>query len=845
MKKLLLTLLILLCLCTQAWAADYTVSTATTTVDGDTVCGGSACTSADKIIILKGARGDLLIKDFDGDGSYIEIVNEDSDAKVIITSDDTVGYGALSFDNCKYIDFKGNNDSDYTYGIKVIDDGGAPATTVYFYNNCDNIKFSYVEISNEGRTGTDGIGLQVPGSTGGSSVIFDAFEIHHLYIHETRYAAMYLGRNNPSGGDEPYIANFSVHDCLLENIGAYGITIKGVHGTSSYVNIYNNTIKNTNYYSGFSGAFSHGIHVQYYYGTTYASIYNNWIEKTYGPGIRVTDQEVGTANHQIYNNILVGCGTGDEEAYGHAIVLVSWSTPQAEFFQNTIIQPKRYALYKWYYGNGADFRDNIVAGAVLGEYGVYDEDNELVISSANTVGTVAAQEFTTWSDDSDYSNDDFSLQSDSPAVDASAAVGDSGAPALDYDSNIRSGTPDDGAYEYGGTQPPTGCNDISKDPNCVAWYEFSNNGNDTNTEVGTFHLDTNAGCTFAGAACADGTDTGTVTSDGDDELFDATESQEVTGDFTIAFTFSFAAELAGDDFDTLIGQWDLGENQRSWLVGIIDNGDADDTLVFYIGTDTDGDPSNHEGDGWATYLDTTNLDHNTTYRVVIVYDTDPADTKNSVATFYTYTAVDGVATGAKRTPARTDDDDTEQDGFPAAEISVFCTTNNDAASAGDTAATIYEAAIFNDKFTDAEAASFGAGEYAGSTAAVTSITTTADLTAAGFHSIYLNFNREVSAPSPGSPTIPVTYDYPVDPVTYTYYAMTDSDTAQFRTYAYAGYRQDAFVDAGIADAVVLPDGTTWTDPQDVAISLDISGLDTYPAHTVAIPIARHKIIIVN
>ena len=108
------------------WAADYEVSTSTSIVDGDKFCGGSACTSADTIIIKAGARGSLKFQDFNGSGSYITITNENTntDSKVEITGNGANGSNKiLSLYNCKYVDLRGNNDSDITYGIKVINDG--------------------------------------------------------------------------------------------------------------------------------------------------------------------------------------------------------------------------------------------------------------------------------------------------------------------------------------------------------------------------------------------------------------------------------------------------------------------------------------------------------------------------------------------------------------------------------------------------------------------------------------------------------------------------------------------------------------------------------------------------
>ena len=75
--------------------------------------------------------------------------------------------------------------------------------------------------------------------------------------------------------------------------------------------------------------------------------------------------------------------------------------------------------------------------------------------AANTYDTNASNmNFTTWSDDADYSNDDFSLTLTSPAVDSSGT----GFPSDDYAGTARpqGSAADDGAYEFvpTGGDPP-------------------------------------------------------------------------------------------------------------------------------------------------------------------------------------------------------------------------------------------------------------------------------------------------------------------------------------------------------------------------------------------------------
>ena len=101
--------------CDDADANTWCILTTDSTIDGDTFCGGT-CTSADEIIIEEGARTNLAFRDFNGNGSYIIIHNENGTSRVTITDEaDGAGTGILTFNDCHWIDFGGDNDPDFGF----------------------------------------------------------------------------------------------------------------------------------------------------------------------------------------------------------------------------------------------------------------------------------------------------------------------------------------------------------------------------------------------------------------------------------------------------------------------------------------------------------------------------------------------------------------------------------------------------------------------------------------------------------------------------------------------------------------------------------------------------------
>ncbi|MCK5466462.1 hypothetical protein KAI56_03135 [Candidatus Parcubacteria bacterium] len=390
-------------------AADYYVPTTTSTVDGDTFCGGGKCTSGDTIIIRGGARGGLLFQDFDGAGSYITITNENKNPNSRVVINGMSGKGCLSILNCKYIDLRGNNDGDLTYGIKVINDNTSKASgAVRVYGESDHIKLGYLEITCEGNTSITGNGIFVQDGFLSDAWTWDTFEIHHNYIHDTRYAGMYLGQNDPGYYKNPYIARVVVHDNILKNLGTYGMVIKGLNGgPNSY---YNNFVDTTGVVSRpdiIKDTWRSGIRIRTYTQDYSVDVYNNTVWNTVGPGILA-----GKGAHNIHDNIVCNAGTGNQEYFGHGIVTFL-NTDGVHIYDNIIIQPTIYGIYnRGSDTGGVTLSRNLIGDAGLGEWGESSSGDTIVSSGADAniyYDNVADFGFNVWSDDNTCSNDDFTF----------------------------------------------------------------------------------------------------------------------------------------------------------------------------------------------------------------------------------------------------------------------------------------------------------------------------------------------------------------------------------------------------------------------------------------------------
>ncbi len=390
----------------------YYVYPSDSIVDGRTFCDGP-CTSSDTIIIKGGTRGALEFRNLDGKGNYISILNEDSTEKVVISTGST---NALTITKSDYVDLEGNTNPDFAYGIKIIrtTDSGRD---IAILGGSDHIRIGHTELLFQ-ASGSDGTGIQIGYDNEGSSVLYDAIEIHHNFIHDTPYSGMYLGHNQGPeyDNDDPFVADISVHDNILEDLGAYGFNVKGVSPASGPCYIYNNTIRRTGLIWS-DPAKAHGISVHMFFGTS-AEIYDNLIEDTEGAGLIIGGgaHSDGGAAHNVHDNIIAGCGADGDSHYGHGILTEEYSN-NAHIYDNIIVQPTRYGLHnEW--GTGTQHIDrNLVCDPGIGYLQPDPQFVEGTGADANIYYPDCADAgFSAWSDDGDYSNDKFKVAGPSDSM---------------------------------------------------------------------------------------------------------------------------------------------------------------------------------------------------------------------------------------------------------------------------------------------------------------------------------------------------------------------------------------------------------------------------------------------
>jgi len=401
---------------------------------------------------------------------------------------------------------------------------------------------------------------------------------------------------------------------------------------------------------------------------------------------------------------------------------------------------------------------------------------------------------------------------------------------------------DMGAVIYSGDMAdiPTGCNDISMDANCVFWYEFSNNGNDSNVIKGSdpgttgYNLSSGNSPAFAGAACAEGTDTGLVTlADGDNDYLYTAAFDQLTGDVSGFFVGS-VADLA-DGEGCHFGQWEAGDDEKTWIIYFMNDG-GDYKVKFYIGHN-DGDGA--DGDGMvaltaqseaADYV----LTAGTVYKVVGRYD-------NSEDDAYIEVYNSSGTKLAENSDTSFLDANTQYTGS-AVELGINAYYNSGSAAGQNSTMVVYEAAMWNSFLDSDDSAALATGEYGSPVAAPTGLTMAGNVTTEGLWPVYLAFNRNIAPAINGTPSIPIVMDYPnLNPFnTITcYYSSVSGNTATFYCPGNSGYRQNSIGDAQVGDDISLNDAT-WEDltGENVTITSALAGLATYPStagHTVAIP----------
>ena len=244
--------------CDDADATTWCIQTTDSTIT-DADCGGS-CDGGDTIYLEGGNRTvDLNIQASGTTDNYITITNYPSDERVVFNKQDNTP--AILFTNdASWIDLRGDglSGNDWVegctdvscYGIVIqqeIEESAGSSMIRVQNSDSDNIKIGYIEIdaTNNNFYGCTGIRVDSVGLS--SAVTLSNYEIHHNYVHDTGYAGFYLGNNDfyndPDVDGSPGIENFNVHRNLLEDLGTYGMTLKGIAETNTLSEVHNNIIR--------------------------------------------------------------------------------------------------------------------------------------------------------------------------------------------------------------------------------------------------------------------------------------------------------------------------------------------------------------------------------------------------------------------------------------------------------------------------------------------------------------------------------------------------------------------------------------------------------------------------
>jgi hypothetical protein len=391
-------------------AQNYYVNTNVNIVDGGNFCSGK-CTADDKIIVKAGERERLRFQNFHGNGRYIVITNENSPSNepVRIVNRGGTGRALVNLIDSSWVDFRGDGDPDIKYGFDVFVDNPSSVSNLvtggaWIYGKSEYVKFGYVKITFDGYSSPYGIGLNIQDAYLPQTPqwIYQDIEIHNNYIEGSKYSGMYIGCPPANCPDNTYPSNagFSIHDNIIMNSGAYGLTYKRVVGPNNY--IFNNKIINTGLNptpANKGDSYKKGIGIKLIKWGIVVNVFDNYIENTPGPCVKVE----GTDSQMVYNNTLVKCGTGNNAELGSAIFL-SGSNHKVD--DNIIIQPTRYGVYND--GTGKMYVNrNLIGDAGLGDM----SGSNLVKGVGENVNVyhqdVADFNFVKWSDDGDYSNDVF------------------------------------------------------------------------------------------------------------------------------------------------------------------------------------------------------------------------------------------------------------------------------------------------------------------------------------------------------------------------------------------------------------------------------------------------------
>jgi hypothetical protein len=509
MKRSILSFLFLFCFVLKGFSFTYTISSGIHLVrHNSTLFPGVPkvtynlleinSTAGDVLVFANGTRGPLKIENMVGD-SLNPITIKNGTGIVNITKP-VGGYYGLAISNCRYIHINGRSSSTYPYGIRVsyIPNGAGLGIDAF----SSNVETEGMEIDHMGAIGiaakTDPNCANL--STYPFFTMYD-MKFHHNYIHHVGTEAFYIGNTGYYDGVglrlvcgsttifiKPHkIIGVRVYENMIDSTGWDGIQV----AMSQDCEIYSNYITNDSYadQSSQMGGITIGQ-------PTIAKVYNNIIKNSVGTGI--ASFSTGT---QIFNNVIKNPGlskkakgtfvngvlTGSTFLYGIYIndkACKDTSVPRLPFVvvHNTIVIGKTYKVGAPYnsfapqginlnslaYVNNSFIGNNLIvidsATAINSSplSGIYSSNSVPGYSQALAPAFISLNSRSVYGpnfygnesntiDFVSFNNDQYALNSTSPAVDAAAPSVINNYPFahLDIDSKQRpSGAfPDFGAYE--------------------------------------------------------------------------------------------------------------------------------------------------------------------------------------------------------------------------------------------------------------------------------------------------------------------------------------------------------------------------------------------------------------
>lgn len=238
-------------------------------------------TGGDTIKIQSDRTETLKFKGFEGDeNNPIVFINDGGLVHI-----NTTAWGALSFENCKYIKLSGAGDPNIHYGFKL--QGGTSGLSFLEYSSDCEVEFVEIE-----GIGTTFFGIYAKKDFGGNPPfpypIFKNLSIHDTYIHDLA-EGMYIGETKSPGMEFHHLRVYNniVINTLRESVQ--------IANTVDDIEVYNNFFLN----AGIEDmAFqNNGLQI----GTnTIANVYNNIIINSKGFGVIV----LGNGDINLNNNYI-------------------------------------------------------------------------------------------------------------------------------------------------------------------------------------------------------------------------------------------------------------------------------------------------------------------------------------------------------------------------------------------------------------------------------------------------------------------------------------------------------------------------------------------------------------